>query len=190
MGARSGSHDAQSLPAASWTAKGYPRLAQLMGGYADVAIFRRFGTLNCLNILSLQAEILDLEDRLKDRIETDDRSSDAAVRELAEDFYALRKSDGEQKRLLKLIRPKLKEYSAFVGFSFGFVEYLLTPARRRCIAAFCHRKTRSSKKLRSPDSTRLAAWGERGQPIPEGLGDRYLGWQVSEGLPYHQEQFN
>jgi hypothetical protein len=41
--------------------RGYPRLAALMSEEKDVAIFRRFDDLNFLNLLALQAEIVDLE---------------------------------------------------------------------------------------------------------------------------------
>jgi len=41
--------------------RGYPRLADLMGKEKDIAIFRRFDDLNILSLLSLQAEIVQLE---------------------------------------------------------------------------------------------------------------------------------
>jgi hypothetical protein len=41
---------------------GYEGLAQLMGVYPELAIFRRFGALNLQNVLFLQAEITALEE--------------------------------------------------------------------------------------------------------------------------------
>ena len=49
--------------------RGYPRLAALMGSYQETAIFRRFGKLNMLNLLSLQAELTDLEVQLENIVQ-------------------------------------------------------------------------------------------------------------------------
>lgn len=96
----------------TWTAKGYPRLAQLMGTFSHTAIVRRFGTLNALNLLSLQAELIYLEQDYQSRVERDNLSDNIDISVLSEDFEALRESDGRQCKLLHTkIRPKLKEYS-------------------------------------------------------------------------------
>lgn len=97
-----------------WTAKGYPRLAQLMGAYTEVAIFRRFGSLNTLSVLSLQAELVELEDKYKQCVERDNQSENS--RDLSEDFYTLHESNSGQKDLLDKIRVKLKEYSGYHKF--------------------------------------------------------------------------
>jgi hypothetical protein len=47
------------------TLKGYPKLATLMGDFPDVAIFRRFGTLTMLNLMRLQAELIEIEEKLR-----------------------------------------------------------------------------------------------------------------------------
>ncbi|KAI4943407.1 hypothetical protein J4E91_009316 [Alternaria rosae] len=45
--------------------KGYPKLALLMGEFPDVAIFRRFGSLSALNLMRLQAELIEIEEALQ-----------------------------------------------------------------------------------------------------------------------------
>ncbi|KAI0479761.1 hypothetical protein F4859DRAFT_529914 [Xylaria cf. heliscus] len=53
---------------------GYTKLAEYMGQQPQLAIFRRFGTLANANLLYLQAEIAELELRLKD-VQKQDRES-------------------------------------------------------------------------------------------------------------------
>ena len=45
--------------------EGYPKLAELQGTYPQLCIYRRFATLNARNLLYLQAELVDLEERLE-----------------------------------------------------------------------------------------------------------------------------
>lgn len=45
---------------------GYPKLAALMNLIPETCIFRRFGTLNSLNLLYLQAELTDIERKLQE----------------------------------------------------------------------------------------------------------------------------
>lgn len=45
--------------------EGYPKLARLMACYPETAILRRFGELNTINILRLQAELQDMEHQLQ-----------------------------------------------------------------------------------------------------------------------------
>lgn len=45
-----------------------------MGPYPQLAIFRKFGSLNMLNLLSLQAELTRLEKKLKATVKSDDKS--------------------------------------------------------------------------------------------------------------------
>ncbi len=47
---------------------GYTALALLMGRVPEVAIFRRFSTLNARNLLYLQAELVQLEDDLEKKL--------------------------------------------------------------------------------------------------------------------------
>jgi hypothetical protein len=50
----------------SMDGSGYLKLAYLMALAPEVAIFRKFGLLNVLNLLRQQAELQDLEEKLKD----------------------------------------------------------------------------------------------------------------------------
>ena len=95
--------------------RGYPKLAKLMGTHHETAIFRRFGELNMLNLLSLQAELTDLEIQLQS-IRNEDEVSDDPVRSLyAIDFHEMSKQgderDDQQWQMLLRIREKLQEYS-------------------------------------------------------------------------------
>ena len=99
-----------------WHPRGYPKLAHLMGSYPESAIFRRFGQLNMLNLLSYQAELIDLEAQYFETCEEDDLSDDARLNGLSSDFYLLHNStrpNDVQRQLLEEIRLKLKEYSRF-----------------------------------------------------------------------------
>lgn len=98
------------------TQKGYHKLAVLMGSSTGVAIFRSFGTLNMLNLLGLQAELVDLEAQLSDIRQEDDTSDNANRRLYSERFWLLRQSleeDGDdvQWQMQLSIRKKLAEYS-------------------------------------------------------------------------------
>lgn len=120
---------------------GYAKIATLMGAYPEVAIIRRFAALNAQNILYMQAELVDLESRLR-RYEEEDRSSGDQNRvDYAVDWFKLsnavdaspssgsqtgtstndeseKADDGDNEvpqgrrwRLVLQIREKLKEYS-------------------------------------------------------------------------------
>jgi hypothetical protein len=95
---------------------GYPKLADYMGRYNDVAIFRRFRTLNMLNLLSLQAELVDLEVKYRQACSEDDGDlANDDARNLTRSFLSLRESgqDGNTAQFdyLEEIKKKLKEYS-------------------------------------------------------------------------------
>ena len=96
--------------------RGYAKLAKLMSSHYETAIFRRFGELNMVNLLSLQAELMDLEIQLQN-IQADDELSDHPTRmQHAVDFYEMRErkedeGDDLQWRMLLRIREKLQEYS-------------------------------------------------------------------------------
>jgi len=69
--------------------QGYSYLAQTMSAHSELAIFRRFNTLNLQNILYLQAELTYLEKELKELVE---RDRGVKKREDYEkDWYALAK---------------------------------------------------------------------------------------------------
>lgn len=96
---------------------GYPKLATLMGHSPEVAIFRRFNTLNARNLLYLQAELVDLETRLEEASRADAESSNLDRRRHDRHWPSLSESvttpDGNstQWTLALQIREKLKEYS-------------------------------------------------------------------------------
>jgi len=85
-----------------------------MGPYPEMAIFRRFGDLNMLRLLSLQAELLDLQLRFRQATAGDEISSEKA-REYSTSFVAMldhpEAERPEQWRLLVDIRKKVDEYS-------------------------------------------------------------------------------
>lgn len=92
--------------------RGYHRLADLMGHYPEAAIFRRFGSLNMLNLLSLQAELIDLQVQFRDIWAEDEGSPDDCEKQFSTYFRTLRKSeDSLQFTMLLSIREKIKEYS-------------------------------------------------------------------------------
>lgn len=90
-------------------APGYHTLASLMGRDGEYAIFRKFSSLNMLNLMTLQAELLELENKYKDTLYMDERNEKGIP--LATSFMALRKSNSRQKEVLGEIRKKLDEYS-------------------------------------------------------------------------------
>jgi hypothetical protein len=105
---------------AQWgQARGYDRMALMMGSHPETAIFRRFLALSAENLLYLQAEINDLETDFHEAQKADRESSLAARREYQMNWYQLQSSvdvdgsgthDGTQWTLALEIRQKLKYY--------------------------------------------------------------------------------
>jgi hypothetical protein len=94
--------------------EGYPKLALLQGANKELNIFRSFGYLNARNVLYLQAELIDLEDRLKRHTESDLNGAGNRSKYSRNWFKLSRsKEDGDdvQWYTILLIREKLKEYS-------------------------------------------------------------------------------
>ncbi|KAH4938423.1 hypothetical protein HBI79_053650 [Parastagonospora nodorum] len=96
--------------------KGYNKLASLMGPNSEVAIFHRFGSLNMFSLLSMQAELTELERKFTD-IYLDDSASDIEpVNHFCRNFAKLRASEGTehdfQLQMLESIKTKLAEYNA------------------------------------------------------------------------------
>lgn len=93
---------------------GYPKLAQRMGVLPELAVFRRFAYLNKLNLLYLQAELVDIEDKLKE-IQRRDNESPELEQLYAKDWFFLNNSstegNNEQLSLLLNAREKLEKYS-------------------------------------------------------------------------------
>jgi hypothetical protein len=75
---------------------GYEKLAGLMTKHAEVATFQRFDFLNTLNILYLQAEIVHLEQELRESMRDDLESRNHPVSEFADEFVSFRDSRGEE----------------------------------------------------------------------------------------------
>ncbi|KAK5155873.1 hypothetical protein LTS14_005439 [Recurvomyces mirabilis] len=96
--------------------KGYNKLAILMGRNPQVAILRRFGALNMLNLLYLQAELSELERKFETAYLDDAVSNKADVREFCKSMVALRSSkdgpNGDQLEQLLVIQDKLEKYNA------------------------------------------------------------------------------
>lgn len=81
-----------------------------MGRMPQIAIFRRFGAINALDLLYRQAEIVRMETRLHKLQATDAKTSDT-TKLYARNWHFLSDGDGEQWELFKELREKLKEYN-------------------------------------------------------------------------------
>lgn len=100
-------------------APGYPRLASLMGAHPEIATFRRFGALNALNLLYMQAELTDLENSLHKQAKSDAESGHPDRSIYHRDWQTLSESltteDGNpaQWRTMLKVKDKLSEYSKY-----------------------------------------------------------------------------
>lgn len=96
---------------------GYTFLADLIGRYPELAVFRRFLALNVKDLLCLQGEIIDQERRLRRTIENDRKAAEGSVRRLFEyDISALKgphdiPGDSLQWHKQMELRKLLREYS-------------------------------------------------------------------------------
>ena len=101
---------------------GYHRLASVMGLFPDLAIFRRFATLNVQNILYLQAELVDLEKTLEETALADSLSGDINRREHHRAWYPLSHaklfpgSNADQWNTFLRTREVLQQYSKWKCF--------------------------------------------------------------------------
>ncbi|KAI9662602.1 MAG: hypothetical protein M1821_008769 [Bathelium mastoideum] len=103
-----------SSPHLSNVPAGYPRLAMLMGLLPETAVFRRFGFLNKLNLLYMQAELKSLEEKLKE-IQRRDCQGPGYEQYFTRDFRLLNDSEeyaSEQLKLVLVIQAKLEKYNA------------------------------------------------------------------------------
>ena len=93
----------------------YLSLASCMSENSNIGLFRRFGTLNNLTLLRMQAELEALETQYLEVREGDSRSNCAKTRSYAWSMAALHASEGiggsKQRDLLIEIEGKLKAYS-------------------------------------------------------------------------------
>lgn len=100
-------------------ASGYDRLGWLMGKYGDMSIFRRFGALSAETLLHKQAELQELEVKLREQQEND-RASGHPDRQKyhrswwlvhhSADSEAIEGNDPRQLELLTEIDAKVKKY--------------------------------------------------------------------------------
>lgn len=92
---------------------GYPKLAYMMSLDGETAIFRRFGELNMITLLRLQAELLDLERELRD-VRAEYTKGDI-TKLYVRDFKTMRRNlvggDSLQYELLMTIADKFRVYS-------------------------------------------------------------------------------
>jgi len=110
--------------------EGYSHLASLMSAHPETAVLRRFGYLNTLNILYLQAELTNLEGSLLDAAKADARSGHLERSFYARDWQSLSESVNATKedadnptqwKIMLQAREKLNEYSEF-SFNSAFAE--------------------------------------------------------------------
>jgi len=96
---------------------GYPKLAGLMAASAPAAIFRKFGELQMINLLRLQARLQDLEQEYRDIRAEDVAYGETGRGSLVKDFRQMQEmaesEDGESEQydVLNKIQVALKEYS-------------------------------------------------------------------------------
>ncbi|KAH3917014.1 hypothetical protein HBH56_051130 [Parastagonospora nodorum] len=94
---------------------GYPKLARKIDIQPELAIFRRFGALNALNLLYFQAELTDLEEKLTRQQVEDDQDRKGTKAMYAKTWYRLQESeengDTEQLDLVLRMRELLKKYN-------------------------------------------------------------------------------
>ena len=86
-----------------------------MATHNELAIFRRFETLNMQNLLYLQAEITHLETELRKLANDDTRHKDR--KDHSKDWWSLSQGEGdgdtEQWETVLELREKLEKYSMF-----------------------------------------------------------------------------
>lgn len=96
--------------------EGYEKLAHLMANHPETAMFQRFDFLNRLNLLYLQAELVELENELKACLKNDRESADEDRRRCSSDWYFLANTEeSETWRTMLRTRSLLKEYSTLVS---------------------------------------------------------------------------
>ena len=99
--------------------EGYSRLASLMGTHKGTAVFRRFGTLNALNLLYLQAELTNLENTLRQQAKADAESGHFERSIYARDWETLSESMAAENQhcpqwnTFLQVRKKLDTYSKY-----------------------------------------------------------------------------
>ncbi|KAG4259311.1 hypothetical protein FPRO03_12987 [Fusarium proliferatum] len=105
----------------------YVRLAHMMKGDKNLAIFRRFDDANILCLLSLQAEILQLQsdfylENSLDEIGTEEE------RKNGESFYDSQQNNSNQHQKLCQLREKLMRYNKFLA-QYSAISQLPSPQK-------------------------------------------------------------
>jgi len=94
------------------TMVGHQKIAELMAKHSEVAIFERFDFLNIINLVYLQAELVELEIELKASMKDDLDSRDDERQRGARDWWFLSRSkESKTWEIMLKIRTKLQEYS-------------------------------------------------------------------------------
>lgn len=98
--------------------EGYPSLAEFIAIDGDAAIYRKFGHLSARNLLYMQSELHELEERLKELDQEDvSRTANDEAQKAARDwrhFSDPGNARAEKHRALQaVIRVKLKDYRAW-----------------------------------------------------------------------------
>ena len=105
------------------TREGYSQLAWRMSTHPELAIVRRFQALNFQNLLYLQSELSDMEERFRKQEAVDRKSPSESRRWKARSWKFLQEGiegdedEGETWRMFLELRQKLKEYSMQVPAS-------------------------------------------------------------------------
>lgn len=94
------------------TDTGHEKLASFMANHSQTAAFQRFDFLNTLNLLYMQAELVEQEKRLKESIKADQNSDNYERKTSTRDWYwlSLSEESGTWEDVLKT-RKLLREYS-------------------------------------------------------------------------------
>jgi hypothetical protein len=94
---------------------GYPKLGWQMGLVPEMAMFRRFASLNAQILLYMQSELIHLENELRDMEQASSRSTEGHGSKYACDAYFLYMAnsakDDPQHALILKIKERLKEFS-------------------------------------------------------------------------------
>ncbi|KAH7371655.1 hypothetical protein BKA66DRAFT_590642 [Pyrenochaeta sp. MPI-SDFR-AT-0127] len=90
---------------------GYPKLAAKMEIQPEVAIYRRFGALNAQNLLYFQAELIDLEEKIREQQVQDHNNKKGGKSLYAKNWFRLSDSenDGDTEQL-DLIQSMILKY--------------------------------------------------------------------------------
>jgi hypothetical protein len=94
---------------------GYDELATLFGKNDDLAMVRRFGVLNAKLLLYMQAELLLIEDQLREQVMVDLASTNPEGKQFATYWKALNDAPDDgfgswQKQKVSAAKSKMEEY--------------------------------------------------------------------------------